>query len=149
ACRRDHALGGAHDLVHDVLLEGLLGRVRARVEDGLRVPAGRDGRLGKDDPQVGRASPIATSFSWRRNGPSAMKRRSHAKASIAPPAIACPVTAATVGIGKVKTRSMLRPEATIVRLSSWGGSVGRTYRLSAAEKTPARPAITSAPGRSR
>ena len=78
-----------------------------------------------------------------------MKRRSHAKASIAPPAIACPVTAATVGIGKVKTRSMLRPKATIVRLSSSGGSVGRTFRLRPAEKTPARPAITSAPGRSR
>src|SRR5438552_16593237 len=43
---------------------------------------------------------------------------------------------------------MVGPKAIIVRSSASGASVGRTFRSRPAEKTPARPAITSAPGRS-
>ena len=99
--------------------------------------------------QLGSARPMATSFSRRRAAVSAATRRSQANMSSAPPAIAWPPTAATVGIGKRNTRSMVRAKVISVVRSSAAPSVGRSFRSRPAEKTPGRPVMMTAPGLSR
>ncbi len=80
--------------------------------------------------------PSCTSLSPMRKSDVAPMRTSACSASTHPPAIACPFTAATTGMGSSKMRSIVREKPDMNAPIACSSSASSAGRSSPAEKNP-------------